>query len=262
MGLKLKRNSWHRKLQQYVLGLSTSRYEDMHNLCPYFWLTIFCLIVVPFVSLFRGVRNVCVKTADLIDRMIAPLVDRWYANLDIDQIAYLAYWKEGDFRKWWENSNNAVNNRGYYNELQRYTDMYRKRKQADDDRKHLAQQRRRALANKISYYTSKLVPPALIVLGAIVCYVVYLLGSLLYDVFTWDSFLAFLKVLGIATSIVIAVLTIGYTFARLSKKSANVICAIGRKINPFGWLGEVFSFIGLYMKSTKDNYCPHVEWEE
>lgn len=53
MKINLSRTSWHRRLQRYVLGLSTYRADDFPNLCPYFWLTVFCLLVVPFVWFFR-----------------------------------------------------------------------------------------------------------------------------------------------------------------------------------------------------------------
>jgi len=53
MALTLKRNSWHRRLQRYVLDIKTNREDDFANLCPYFWLTVFCLLTVPFVFLWR-----------------------------------------------------------------------------------------------------------------------------------------------------------------------------------------------------------------
>lgn len=53
MKVTLNRNGWHRRLQKYVLNVKPSSYDDLPNLCPYFWLTIFCLLVVPFVWLAK-----------------------------------------------------------------------------------------------------------------------------------------------------------------------------------------------------------------
>lgn len=51
MKVVLNKNSWHRKLQGYVLG----KPEEFPNLCPYFWLTVFCMLVSPYVALWRYV---------------------------------------------------------------------------------------------------------------------------------------------------------------------------------------------------------------
>lgn len=41
---KLKKSSWHVKLMKYTLNLN---YCDFDHLCPYFWLTIFNIIIFP-----------------------------------------------------------------------------------------------------------------------------------------------------------------------------------------------------------------------
>jgi hypothetical protein len=38
----------------YVLKINTTIFDDFPNLCPYFWLTIFCTLVVPFVWFWRS----------------------------------------------------------------------------------------------------------------------------------------------------------------------------------------------------------------
>jgi len=43
--VKLSHNGFHARLQKYVLG--TIPFET--NFCPYFWITMFCLIVCPLV---------------------------------------------------------------------------------------------------------------------------------------------------------------------------------------------------------------------
>lgn len=46
--ISLRRNSWHYKLHSAILG--TPRFQ---NLCPYFWLTIFCVIAAPFFFTYK-----------------------------------------------------------------------------------------------------------------------------------------------------------------------------------------------------------------
>ncbi len=42
---KLKKNSWHTKLMKRIWGYETN---DFTNMCPYFWLSIINVIIVPF----------------------------------------------------------------------------------------------------------------------------------------------------------------------------------------------------------------------
>lgn len=48
--VSLKRDGWHAKLQKWVFGHVP--YEN--NFCPFFWLTIFCILAAPFVASYRG----------------------------------------------------------------------------------------------------------------------------------------------------------------------------------------------------------------
>lgn len=73
MEIKLKRDGWHRKLQEYVFGNPPMYY----NFCPYFWLTNFCILItfiipiVPLVKglvrLFRGAEGFFESMADFVD---------------------------------------------------------------------------------------------------------------------------------------------------------------------------------------------------
>lgn len=51
MEIVLKRDSWHYKLQKYMFGP-----VYFQSFCPYFWLTIFCLIASPFVFGAVGIK--------------------------------------------------------------------------------------------------------------------------------------------------------------------------------------------------------------
>ena len=50
MEVNLKSDGWYNKLQEFVLGDAK---PDLFSLCPYFWLTIFCIIALPFAVLIK-----------------------------------------------------------------------------------------------------------------------------------------------------------------------------------------------------------------
>ena len=69
MEVKLNKNGWHRRLQEYVFR-NPPRYP---NLCPYFWLTNFCILfvfIIPIVPLIKTLRWIFVKIALGIERLI------------------------------------------------------------------------------------------------------------------------------------------------------------------------------------------------
>lgn len=101
MEVTLKRNGWHRKLQQYVF----SNPPTFNNLCPYFWLTVFCFIftfiipIVPlvkflswfFVKLGRGIVAFFDTAGDWYDKNIC---DPMWKNMAVNM-------KEDDLIKSW-----------------------------------------------------------------------------------------------------------------------------------------------------------------
>ena len=50
----LKRDGWHSRLQEWVFGYIPYK----NNFCPFFWLTIFCIIATPFVGLYKLVKGI------------------------------------------------------------------------------------------------------------------------------------------------------------------------------------------------------------
>lgn len=89
MEIKLKKNGWHRRLQKYVFS-----YPPMfNNFCPYFWLTIYCIIVtfiIPVVPLWSVVKLFGLAfqgTLALLDKKICqPLFERIARNLSDEEI--------------------------------------------------------------------------------------------------------------------------------------------------------------------------------
>lgn len=53
--VSLDANSWHYKLQGFVLG---SERPDLYSLCPYFWLTVLCIVLLPIMIPVRGFEGI------------------------------------------------------------------------------------------------------------------------------------------------------------------------------------------------------------
>jgi hypothetical protein len=123
MKVTLNRNGWHRRLQHYVLGIKPGAQDDFPNLCPYFWLTVFCLLVVPFIWLVRGpvmgvlrslafaiemLATVINTVADIIVRPVNEYVckrlDQWLVEPKVKSLApdeVFALYKRGKKRDYW-----------------------------------------------------------------------------------------------------------------------------------------------------------------
>lgn len=169
MKVTLNRNSWHRRLQAYVLKINTAHYDDFPNLCPYFWLTIFCMAVVPFVwlwrtpvqiaaviavSLFKVLGDVMDMAVDLIagpiNEYICQPLDKAFIEprikaLEPDRIVKL--WESGKekdtvlFNRWRETM-------GYKTEGDLWGDLEKWRKEARE-RRHALVQEKEAAANAL-----------------------------------------------------------------------------------------------------------------
>ena len=54
--MRVDKRSWHYRLVQYVLKSNAPTPQDMQNGCPYFWLAVFSMLVVPFTQLYKLVK--------------------------------------------------------------------------------------------------------------------------------------------------------------------------------------------------------------
>ena len=92
--VKLSTKSWHYKLIKFILGSAAPTPYNMNNLCPYFWLLVFSLLVVPFVAPIKGIAKFLTWFFNgfinlLESSMISPIADNWEKSLtdfDVYQI--------------------------------------------------------------------------------------------------------------------------------------------------------------------------------
>jgi len=85
--MRVSKNSWHYRLLKYVLRSSAPTPKDMQNGCPYFWLLIFSVLVLPFVLIFKVLKWIVLLIPKLIFFILEQLVNSWIAGLD-DEAAY------------------------------------------------------------------------------------------------------------------------------------------------------------------------------
>lgn len=89
MEVNLKSDGWYNRLQEYVLGYNK---PDLFSLCPYFWLTIFCVIVSPFVFIYKQFMAGIIFINSVFNKLfINDSVNNYISNMTIDEITALTY---------------------------------------------------------------------------------------------------------------------------------------------------------------------------
>lgn len=59
--VSLSKKSWHYRLQDWTFG----NVPYTNNFCPFFWLTIFCLLALPFTGGYRGTKWLAINILEL-----------------------------------------------------------------------------------------------------------------------------------------------------------------------------------------------------
>lgn len=87
-GVMVSTKDWHYKLMKWFWGRRLAPSSlDTFNLCPYFWMLISTLILLPFISPFRFLLFIIFKLFNFMDKfMLDPILDNsaksWYKELD------------------------------------------------------------------------------------------------------------------------------------------------------------------------------------
>lgn len=145
MEVTLSKNGWHRKLQKFVF----SDPPHFYNFCPYFWLTIFCIIVtfiIPAIPIWKVIRFIFLsfawvmdKILDLFEKIICePMVRHFAETMDEENIIKSYHCHLWDLDNFWNDTfaNYTEEQKKEYNfwsdDYSRILDMY------SDKRKKLA----------------------------------------------------------------------------------------------------------------------------
>lgn len=114
MEVKLKKNGWHKKVQIYVLG--ERNVPTFNNLCPYFWLTNFCLLatIIPIIPTYYAIRW-CLRmlvvgidklSESMYNSLCKPVVERRAVAMDDDDL--LKAWVLKVSQGYWEDYKNPL----------------------------------------------------------------------------------------------------------------------------------------------------------
>lgn len=287
MQIKFKRNSWHRKLQQYTLGLSPRSWADFQNLCPYFWITVFCMLIVPFVACWKVIR----RSAQILavgvewtvetflfgpfDKLCDSLAAASANQMSPEQV-YQAYRDDSRAFKMWK----AITGKGWRQLLNEYEVNYTTwsaEQRQQRELKRMARQAKRESRRQFALRAATVLQKTFPILAAAVLglagWVIFLLSRWAWKAAPW------LVVLKVIVGVVLAVFVIAlaiYAGKTLGEKLMDRIRSnnsvrrepegpgIIRRF--FGCIGDgicsVLEFFGQYLKASKENYCPAIEWED
>lgn len=88
--IKLHANSWHNRLMRYVLGDKAPGPHNMFNLCPYFWILIFCIFSSPFVFIAKAITFIVSSIVSTISKYLSDsLYVGYLKSLTEDEILAL-----------------------------------------------------------------------------------------------------------------------------------------------------------------------------
>lgn len=289
MQVTLKKDGWHRRLQEFTFD-NPIRFT---SLCPYFWFTIFCIIVLPFTLIVKGCKTLARKIDDGLDwvdeKICAPVYESqllslsdedlyllWQNDLDISQGRYTSNnyekLKKGSkrfrrFKEAW-----LKRHRGTYAEfeenilesLKAYREKMEARLEQERKEKEIKEEKRKQMFVNIAKYTKWLAPAfAIAIVGAIV-YGVYCL--LVWAAGAWKPAYWHVVIGGLigAVGIVVLVDLIIAIVKFLRKCDTKIIggAKMGKFTGKIGSaFGSFFSFIASYIKAAKENYCPMINWD-
>lgn len=94
--VKLSTKSWHYKFMKFVLGQLAPTPGNMHNLCPYFWLLIFSILVfwfvIPLKYIFKSIGWIFEGIIEFTEKyMIIPACETYeeeLSDLELYEIIY------------------------------------------------------------------------------------------------------------------------------------------------------------------------------
>lgn len=269
MEVILNHKSWHYKLQKFTFRKRT---PELNNLCPYFWITIFCLIAFPIMILINPIRWIIIWYDY---KYLQPKFEAWLESIKEPKDVFILYSypkriirKRPFTFKWWgigrgELFNvwiNKIFNGEWTKELDELIDKgrdeYNKEAELKEEEEILKEmeKRRSRREHKFDWVTPLVLITKFVVNLALTIGLIYLFSFFIIIFiaeFTVQGLLHFLKV----GSVIILFLLL---FVLI------VISLI--KIKFFIWLVKLiieslYIFI-QYFKAIKNGICPAINWKE
>lgn len=292
MEINFKRNAWHRKFQKWVWKDAT---PDFFSLCPYFWFTIFTILIT-FVIPIVPIIKLIVLLFDSIDKYIVePNYEKWLESLEYADAGVLR-WGEGKlsarkpfafyskrflYSRWLDKmlakgkTEDELNNLIYKASEEQRTknwELYNKQetdKALKEKAKLVTKAKVQRFMSPIVLWTTRLTYLVLTVFG--MALITLFLNFLIMHI-TLGGTLLVLKYTALII-LVGLVLTVIIMYAYNSIKDRidnNESIAV---FQPFIFIGNIFKWLWFrlvdlldlflqYFKSTKNNYCPAINWDD
>lgn len=288
MNYRLKRDGWHFKLQKWTFG---NDIERMSNMCPYFWLTNFCIMAAPFVLLWR----IAARIFGAIARPINYVFDLLFARIESrrqhrvitfvdgmsDWQAYCLYrtiytWCPGyavlntvlttnKFYNMRESTRKNLHER--FNEWKSrheddWEDILKREYEHDVKAKADIEKANAERKNRLYQIANKTKLLVLLPIGTVLIYLTYYVGVGILFIMENPMALAFLA--GLAAVLIIMVLVI--ILKLICKEGGRVPrytkAVLGPVFRLFRLIGSVLVFFGMNIKLLYKNFCPQIEWED
>jgi hypothetical protein len=274
----LNKDGFHAKLQMYIFGHIP--YED--NFCPYFWLTVFCIIVFIPVFLFKLINKILLVPYKMLDKFLTFFEEKYCIPKLEKVLDGMPRWQIYDMFRLYDRGSLRTKTREYklidhwvhiksHEEIKAFMDKYREdwleQQRIVEAKEELREARKKRVHLYIIKYTKWLAPVVLLAVIGGFSFGGYKLFFLLDDWLGWD---AILSGMGILTTGAVFLLLLCGLFHLAKKFFGRTVCFICRPFKllgiPFVFMGKaigsVFSFFYLFFKTFKDDHCPSIRWEQ
>ncbi len=280
----LRKSSWHMKLMKWIWNLD---YRDFSHICPYFWMSVANVIIVPIVAFFRGLVWLLKHTIDWIIDAIEACVEnryqRWVDSIKDNPDEFLSKSAKLCKKDYNEISNllfdynrfpDPVQRLKYYEKLVEARREWEAQRVAKESRGSL-RSAQAALTRKQRINTVvKYVKPVAVTIGwglmiALAIVILFLLWKLIVVISTvpaksWKTF--GLVVIGFLAG---ALIVLGL-FAFLRWAVTRIACSVPSETPgwvkaigiPFKWLFTGIATLWDIVTTMASNSCPFIDWED
>ena len=272
-GIDINENAFSWRLQKWIFGKHVKRYD---NYCPYFWLTIFCMLIAAPVGLFRLIAFPLVKLADFIENYLtkrtAVNIKQWVdsaTNIELYSLYmyirnhHIEFFGRSYFDKnysffrncWIEWKSRLAEGVDFIEEIRKFEAEWDEDQsrlyliyEAERDRRAKNKARINKLFNTVVKWTQPVAKGLLLALCGVGG---WLLGKLFMFIVANITLQAAILVLAFIGAIAVMFFGVGGLQA-LTESS------FGIRIIPR--VNNIFAFFKNYAKAVKDNHCPKINW--
>ena len=260
---KIKTNSWHVKLVKYMWDLD---YYEFTHICPYFWLVVGSLLILPIYLPLRGIRAILIAIDKWMDEREEKEFQRQISKLK-NKKEYNIFLNYSD-KKWNKFKRYIHNLDAAYDYDDVLYEIREKRKAMelnkillDEEKEENASRLQKQRINKILKWIKPL-SVVVIWVGSFVLFTLLIYSFIyLYQNYSFDpkTFYYTLMVFGIMMGFVLAISFMVFLLKKLA--SPKIQTKLNRLGTPFSWLFRGISFICIIIFQMIKNHCPSIDWE-